>query len=59
MRKVGSAVKVKATERIVSDKYRRVVSGPKQPVISKPVGEPMRTGIDRLPLSITAAPYAP
>ena len=49
MKKVESMGKVKATARIVSDKYRRVVSGPERPVASKPVGEPMGTDIDRLP----------
>ena len=60
MRKVEFMGKVKATARIVSDKYRRVVSGPKRPVISKPtliatndhpVGGPMRTDIDGLPFT--------
>ena len=59
MRKVESTGKVKAA-RIVSDKYRRVVSGPKRPVISKPtliatndhpVAGPMRTDIDGLPFA--------
>ena len=38
MKKVKSTGKVKATARIVSDQYRRVVSGPERPVISQPVG---------------------
>ncbi|KAI0702077.1 hypothetical protein C8Q76DRAFT_684896 [Earliella scabrosa] len=36
MRKVEFLGRVRATARVVSDKYRRVVSGPKRPVISKP-----------------------
>ena len=60
MRKVESTGKVKATARIVSDKYRRVVSGPERPVISKPVGGQHR----RAALSLTAtvvlsSTYAP
>ena len=51
MRKVESTGKVKATARIVSDKYLPVVRGPKRPVILKAVGGPMRTDIDRLPFT--------
>ncbi|KAI0763854.1 hypothetical protein BD413DRAFT_698923 [Trametes elegans] len=36
MRKVEFLGALRATARVVSDKYRRVVSGPKRPVISKP-----------------------
>ena len=50
MRKVGFTDKVKATARIVTDKYLRVGSGPKRPVISKPVRWwTMLTDIDGLP----------
>lgn len=36
IKKVEFVGKVRATARLVSDKYRRVVSGPKRPTISKP-----------------------
>ncbi|KAL1942924.1 hypothetical protein VTO73DRAFT_4595 [Trametes versicolor] len=36
MKKVEFLGKIRNTARIVSDKYRRVVSGPKRPVIGKP-----------------------
>ncbi|RPD58719.1 hypothetical protein L227DRAFT_586946 [Lentinus tigrinus ALCF2SS1-6] len=60
MKKAEFMGKVRATARIVSDKYRRVVSGPKRPVISKPtlittndnpLGLPLRTDIDGLPFA--------
>ncbi|KAI0699619.1 hypothetical protein C8T65DRAFT_728971 [Cerioporus squamosus] len=60
MKKAEFMGKVKATARIVSDKYRRVVSGPKRPVIGKPTlimtnanptGAPARTDIDGLPFT--------
>ena len=52
MRKVGFTDKVKATARIVTNKYLRVGSGPKRPVISKPVRWwTMLTDIDGLPFT--------
>ncbi|KAI0628174.1 Alpha/Beta hydrolase protein [Trametes polyzona] len=36
MKKAEFLGKIRATARVVSDKYRRVVSGPKRPTISKP-----------------------
>ncbi|TBU41145.1 hypothetical protein BD309DRAFT_1082270 [Dichomitus squalens] len=59
VKKVEFLGKIRQTARIVSDKYRRVVSGPRRPMISKPTliltGEnatrlpPIRTGIEGLP----------
>ncbi|KAI0793537.1 hypothetical protein C8Q74DRAFT_1314648 [Fomes fomentarius] len=60
IKKVEFVGKVRATARLVSDKYRRVVSGPKRPTISKPTliltserghDGPSRTDIDGLPLT--------
>ena len=61
VKKVEFLGKIRQTARIVSDKYRRVVSGPRRPMISKPTliltGEnantipPVRTAIDGLPFT--------
>ncbi|CDO68153.1 hypothetical protein BN946_scf184938.g5 [Trametes cinnabarina] len=69
MRKAEFMGKLRATARIVSDKYRRVVSGPKRPVISKPtlimtsearVGNAMARGsIDGLPMTADSLPDVP
>ncbi|KAI0334646.1 hypothetical protein GY45DRAFT_1294979 [Cubamyces sp. BRFM 1775] len=69
MKKAEFMGKIRATARIVSDKYRRVVSGPKRPVISKPtlimtsesrVGNAMARGnIDGLPMTTDSLPDLP
>ncbi|KAM5544509.1 hypothetical protein V8D89_002169 [Ganoderma adspersum] len=61
IKKVEFLGKVRQTARIVSDKYRRVLSGPRRPMIGKPTliltGEdanripPVRTAIDGLPFT--------
>ncbi|KAI1784016.1 hypothetical protein LXA43DRAFT_1077528 [Ganoderma leucocontextum] len=61
IKKVEFLGKVRQTARIVSDKYRRVLSGPRRPMIGKPTliltGEdanripPVRMGIDGLPFT--------
>ena len=61
IRKVEFLGKVRQTARIVSDKYRRVLSGPRRPMVGKPTliltGEdanripPVRTAIDGLPFT--------
>ena len=58
MQKVGCTGKVKATARIVTDKYLRVISGPKRLVASKLVGGPMRTDIDGLPFTGVTNPHS-
>ena len=64
VRKVEFMGRVRATARVVSDKYRRVVSGPRRPVISKPTliltsdenaGGPSRRGGPILPTINPAA----
>ncbi|OSD00088.1 hypothetical protein PYCCODRAFT_1469631 [Trametes coccinea BRFM310] len=69
MKKAEFMSKVRATARIVSDKYRRVVSGPKRPVISKPtlimtsearIGNAMARGsIEGLPMTTNSFPDLP
>ncbi|PIL29491.1 hypothetical protein GSI_08433 [Ganoderma sinense ZZ0214-1] len=61
IKKVEFLGRVRQTARIVSDKYRRVLSGPRRPVVGKPTliltGEdatripPIRTAIDGLPFT--------
>ncbi|KAI0742122.1 hypothetical protein C8Q80DRAFT_1198157 [Daedaleopsis nitida] len=58
MKKVEFLGKVRATARVVSDKYRRVVSGPKRPVIGKPkliltTDMDVRPDVDGLPFTNT------